>query len=606
VKCGSDYFVYEIYGAVSGLTAQARVTITVSIDHKLRLFAADDLYFSYGKVIYGNLLANDSYPSANTLSVNRTPVVKATHGTAAIRNDGTFAYIPTVGFVGTDQFVYEICDTQLAECDNATVFVMVKEAPVLYADLAILMTGPKGAIPGEPINYQITLTNLGTATARKIQINNYLPSAIQNPKYTISGNTVLNDWTGYYELDTLEINQKFSLFISGTVSVNAPDTLKNMATVTSLTWDPKPLNNISVINSVILRGPVASILGAPQLLVASCNTQGQVLDASKSHGDGLSFKWAPSSYLDDALASTPVFLPGKTTRYHLTVTDINGLKDTTSVLVSVIDPPEAVTSENVFVAAPNTPILLNAIRSTGAGLTYLWLSKEGIILNGGTTPKAQVSGLGIYYLQVTDSMGCINKDSVNVGLYIQAINDSAKINVNQSMIINVVRNDTPAGKFNLSSISIVTPPLHGIAEVSVDSLISYRPDYLYVGQDEFIYTICDYFHNCDEAKVLILINDTPFFIPEAFSPNGDGINDKFEIIGISKYKNAEIEIFNRWGNIVYQSKNYGEGQGKDGFWDGMVMSGLQTSSGPVSTGTYYYVLKPAGAQNISGSIYVDR
>jgi gliding motility-associated-like protein len=260
----------------------------------------------------------------------------------------------------------------------------------------------------------------------------------------------------------------------------------------------------------------------------------------------------------------------------------------------------------VFVAAPNATILLTADKSTGAGITYLWLSKEGIILNGGTTPTAQVSGLGMYYLQVTDSKGCINKDSVNVGLYIQAISDTAKTEMNQSVIINVVRNDLPAGKINPSSISIVTPPLHGIAQVSADSLILYMPEDLYIGQDEFVYAICDYFNNCDNAKVLVLINDIPFFIPEAFSPNGDGINDKFEIKGLAKYKKVEIEIINRWGNIVYQSKNYGEGEGKDGYWDGKATSGLRIGSGPVPTGTYYYILKMNGAQNIQGSIYLDR
>ncbi|MDP2338063.1 MAG: Ig-like domain-containing protein [Bacteroidota bacterium] len=603
---GTDYFVYEIYGAVSGLTAIARVTITVSNDPEVRLFASDDIFFSYGKLVQGNLLANDSYPSVSTLVVTKNPVVMPVNGTVTINSNGTFSYTPTVGFVGTDQFVYQICDSKLNECDNATVFIVVKEAPALFADLKILKTGPEFAIPGEAVNYELTVTNLGTAAASQIQINDYLPAAIQNPKYNISGSTIIKDWNGYYVLGTLAVNQTFSLFISGTVSLNAPDTLKNMATVSSLTWDPKTDNNISVVKTLVHRGPVARILGAPALIVASCNTQGQVLDASKSGGDGLSFSWSPSTYLDNPSSAKPIFHTGKTTRYHLTVTDSKGLKDTTSVLVSVLVAPMVLTERNVFVDAPNTTILLNASKSIGAGLTYLWLSKGGIILSGETTPTAQVSGLGMYYVQVTDRMGCINTDSVNVGLYIQAINDTAKTIVNQSVIINVLRNDTPPGKIIPSSISIVTPPLHGIAEVSADSLILYWPEYLYVGQDEFVYAICDYFNNCDNAKVLVLISDIPFFIPQAFSPNGDGINDFFEIKGLSKYKNVEIEIINRWGNIVYQSKNYGEGEGKDGFWNGRASSGLRTGSGPVPSGTYYYILKMNGAQNIQGSIYLDR
>jgi gliding motility-associated-like protein len=102
--------------------------------------------------------------------------------------------------------------------------------------------------------------------------------------------------------------------------------------------------------------------------------------------------------------------------------------------------------------------------------------------------------------------------------------------------------------------------------------------------------------------VLVFINDNPFFIPDAFSPNDDGINDKFEIKGIAKYQTVEIRIFNRWGNTVYQSKNYGEGLGKDGFWDGNSKSG----SGPIPNGTYFYILKLDGKENINGSVYLDR
>ena len=352
--------------------------------------------------------------------------------------------------------------------------------------------------------------------------------------------------------------------------------------------------------------PVARISGAPTLTLGSCEVQGQLLDASASGGSGLTFSWTPSLYLDNATSSKPLFLPGKTTRYHLTVTDSYGQKDTTSVLMQVLDAPVIITDHNVFVASPNAPILLDASKSKGNRLTYLWLSKEGIILNGGTTPTVQVSGLGMYYLKVTDSQGCTQKDSVNVGLYIQAINDTITTKVNESVLINVVRNDIPAKSVNPSSISIVTPPLHGIASFSADSLIIYMPEESYIGEDGFVYAICDYFKNCDQAKVLVLINDVPLFIPEAFSPNGDGVNDKFEIKGLFKYQTVQIDIFNRSGNRVYQSANYGAGIGKDGFWDGTIKQGLRIGSGPVPSGTYFYVLKLNGKQSINGSIYLDR
>lgn len=352
--------------------------------------------------------------------------------------------------------------------------------------------------------------------------------------------------------------------------------------------------------------PTARILGPTSVTLGSCDVAGHVIDASASIGGGLAFNWSPSVYLDNASSPKPKFLPGKTTRYHLTVTDSRGQTDTTSVLIVVANPPKAVTDKNVFVRIPNSNILLNGNKSTGTGLTYLWQSKEGIIRNGETTPSAEVSGLGMYYLKVTDSFGCVSEDSVNVGLFTQAIRDTSNTNLNFTVDINVLTNDIPKKGLDPATLRIVTPPQNGIATVAGDSLVSYSPNQYFVGSDSFVYSICDYFQNCDQATVLVMVNDLPFFIPEAFSPNGDGINDEFEIKGLAKYKTVEIEIFNRWGNVVYQSNSYGAGQGKSGFWDGTASQGVRFGKGPVPTGTYFYILKLDGKEKINGSIYLDR
>jgi|GEM_PF-656371 len=73
-------------------------------------------------------------------------------------------------------------------------------------------------------------------------------------------------------------------------------------------------------------------------------------------------------------------------------------------------------------------------------------------------------------------------------------------------------------------------------------------------------------------------------IPTLFSPNGDGINDTFLIQGLQDYPENTIDIFNRWGNQVYQAGSYMQG-GR--IWDGSNLS----------EGTYFYVLKV----NINGT-----
>ncbi|HLV40788.1 MAG TPA: gliding motility-associated C-terminal domain-containing protein [Brumimicrobium sp.] len=70
-------------------------------------------------------------------------------------------------------------------------------------------------------------------------------------------------------------------------------------------------------------------------------------------------------------------------------------------------------------------------------------------------------------------------------------------------------------------------------------------------------------------------------IPNTFSPNGDEINDTWEILGIENFPDCSIQIFSRWGQLVYQTTGYP----KDKRWDGTSKSGAELASG-----AYYYVI----------------
>jgi len=92
-----------------------------------------------------------------------------------------------------------------------------------------------------------------------------------------------------------------------------------------------------------------------------------------------------------------------------------------------------------------------------------------------------------------------------------------------------------------------------------------------------------------------------FFIPEGFSPNGDGTNDLFVIRGILYYPDNTIVIFNRWGNKVFEASPY------QNTWDGKTTMGISVGGEKLPVGTYFYLLDlDDGSEVIKGTIYLKR
>jgi gliding motility-associated-like protein len=97
----------------------------------------------------------------------------------------------------------------------------------------------------------------------------------------------------------------------------------------------------------------------------------------------------------------------------------------------------------------------------------------------------------------------------------------------------------------------------------------------------------------DEVNVIV---SPPIVIPNTFTPNGDGVNDLWNIQGLAAYRQASVDIFDRNGQKVFHSIGYGTP------WDG-TYNGKQ-----VPYGVYYYVIDPrfSGVKVMSGYVTVVR
>ncbi|MCD4709861.1 MAG: gliding motility-associated C-terminal domain-containing protein, partial [Bacteroidales bacterium] len=111
----------------------------------------------------------------------------------------------------------------------------------------------------------------------------------------------------------------------------------------------------------------------------------------------------------------------------------------------------------------------------------------------------------------------------------------------------------------------------------------------------FLFAINEY--GCEEVDSVFIdvIEDIHAF--NVFSPNGDGINDYFEIENAERFPEMLVEVYSRWGDQLFSTVGYDSGNE----WDGTARG----KEAPV--GTYYYIIVPyQGARPISGNVTIIR
>ncbi|WP_172798081.1 gliding motility-associated C-terminal domain-containing protein [Pontibacter akesuensis] len=97
---------------------------------------------------------------------------------------------------------------------------------------------------------------------------------------------------------------------------------------------------------------------------------------------------------------------------------------------------------------------------------------------------------------------------------------------------------------------------------------------------------------CQDTTSVVVTVRQLLVIPNAFSPNGDGVNDTWEIENIEYFPDAKVEIYNRWGTLVYERTNY------RGEWNGTYRNA------PLPVSTYFYLITIPGKSKFTGYLNI--
>lgn len=235
------------------------------------------------------------------------------------------------------------------------------------------------------------------------------------------------------------------------------------------------------------------------------------------------------------------------------------------------------------------------------GTTGQWTSSSSVNIVDENSASTSVSNLtaGTYVFVWTVNGACAAQDADSVVVIVHekpiATADNFTISYQSAdTIVDVIENDNLGNNWTISiTNSINNGQLNNLGNGNFEVNLSG----ITINQ-QFIYQVCN--PNClqavcDTALVLLNVEGAEnCIVPNIFTPNEDGNNDRFEIPCLIGYEGGNLLIFNRWGDEVYNDNNYKND------WDGRHLDK------PLPDGTYFYILKLKDGSHKQGYLELRR
>jgi gliding motility-associated-like protein len=421
--------------------------------------------------------------------------------------------------------------------------------------------------------YTVTITDQSTGCSSTdtihVNANTTFASAISASDTICPGSSTTLSVTPAGGTAPYTYNWSNALPNSNTVSATPATTTTytvNVVDVNGCTSGPFTVT-ITVANAVTLTS-------SGNTVVCSGNSVG--IGASAAGGLGqINYLWQPGNISGSSITVSPT----TTTTYTITASDQCSQSVSQTVNVLVFDNPEVTFTANVFEGCAPLPVQFWVDTTGLSGASYLWSFGQ----NGQTSTSIfpnltyTVAGCQDVSLTITNAAGCSTTETIPcmINVWAQPVAaftpSTTFTNIDNSTIS--FDNNSTGGNTWLWDFGNTTTSMQW------EPVITYETPGVY----NVTLIVTNSLGCSDTASEVITVNDYhTLYVPNAFTPNGSGLNDIF----IPVYANIltqdyELVIFNRWGQVVFESNTPDQG------WDGS----FRNNGTPCPLDVYVYTIR---------------
>ncbi|RYY90167.1 MAG: T9SS type B sorting domain-containing protein [Chitinophagaceae bacterium] len=403
--------------------------------------------------------------------------------------------------------------------------------------------------------------------AANLQLDVALSSGFSSPRFQWQQSTNGGPWTDIPGATTQAYNAVFPAgFAVGSYRYR-------LAVAESANWGTPTCTVASEPLSVLVVGRPANLTAANSgPACAGTNVQ-------LSANGAVTYNWSGPGGFAASGGSVPLgaVTNAQAGTYSLQAIDSYGCAWAASTNVQVLPLPIAAVLNDTVSVCAGASITLSA----SGGASYAWSPADGLGDAAIAQPVATPSDTTLYEVVVTSNDGCSDTASVLVNVWPLPI-------ANAGADRNIFIGDTLylAGVADGGPLSASWSPAYFLASPSqLNTSAAPQQDTAYV------LTVTSLLGCGQESDTMRVRVFRRIEVPNVFTPNGDGRNDRWEIEALAAYRNYTIDLFNRFGQPVLHSVNSFAG------WDGTL------KGKPLPVGTYYFVLSIGDtAQRLSGFV----